>query len=109
LREFCYLGKSFFKKLEKNWALIFDMDGVLVDNNPFHKKAWKVFCQKYGFELSEEQYRNQIYGRTNRNVLESLFPDLLNSFPTTGFVSLLKSSTNVKSNIPIGILPAMVN
>ncbi len=71
--------------MEKNWALIFDMDGVLVDNNPFHKKAWKVFCQKYGFELSEEQYRNQIYGRTNRNVLESLFPDLLNKNDFLGY------------------------
>ena len=59
-----------FKKLEKNWAVIFDMDGVLVDNNPFHQKTWKIFCQKYDFELSQEQYRNQIYDRTNRGVLE---------------------------------------
>lgn len=57
-------------------AFIFDMDGVLVDSNPTHKIALKQFCKKLGYELSEEQLREKIYGRTNRDWLLNLFGDL---------------------------------
>jgi beta-phosphoglucomutase len=57
-------------------AFIFDMDGVLVDSNPTHKIALKQFCKKHGYELSEEQLREKIYGRTNRDWLLNLFGDL---------------------------------
>lgn len=59
-----------------NFALIFDMDGVLVDSNPAHKKALIQFCEKHGFSLSEEELRAKIYGRTNRTWLTNLFGEL---------------------------------
>ena len=31
-------------------ALIFDMDGVILDSNPVHREAWKVFNQRYGLD-----------------------------------------------------------
>jgi beta-phosphoglucomutase-like phosphatase (HAD superfamily) len=58
-------------------AFIFDMDGVLVDSNPTHKVALKQFCKKHGYELSEEQLREKIYGRTNRDWILSLFGELV--------------------------------
>jgi beta-phosphoglucomutase-like phosphatase (HAD superfamily) len=36
-----------------NFAVIFDMDGVIVDSNPAHKIALNEFCTRYGFDLSE--------------------------------------------------------
>ncbi|MBA4055693.1 MAG: HAD family phosphatase, partial [Marivirga sp.] len=57
-------------------AFIFDMDGVLVDSNPTHKIALKQFCKKHGYELTEEQLREKIYGRTNRDWLLNLFGNL---------------------------------
>lgn len=54
-------------------AFIFDMDGVIIDSNPFHKIALKQFCQKYGQDLSEEQLREKIYGRTNRDWITNVF------------------------------------
>jgi HAD superfamily hydrolase (TIGR01509 family) len=59
-----------------SFAVIFDMDGVIVDSNPFHKIALKEFCQKYGFSLTEEQLRAKIYGRTNKDWLTNLFGEL---------------------------------
>jgi beta-phosphoglucomutase len=56
-----------------NFAVIFDMDGVIIDSNPVHKIALKQFCKKYGFDLSDEQLRNRIYGRTNKEWLTNLF------------------------------------
>ena len=57
-------------------ALIFDMDGVLVDNSLFHKRAWKFFCWQHGFRLTEDQLRQHVYGRTNKNILTYLFGTL---------------------------------
>ena len=57
-------------------AFIFDMDGVIVDSNPTHKIALKQFCAKHGYELTEQQLREKIYGRTNRDWLLNLFGEL---------------------------------
>lgn len=52
------------------------MDGVIVDSNPTHKIALKQFCTKYGYDLSEDDLRDKIYGRTNKDWLKSLFGEL---------------------------------
>jgi HAD superfamily hydrolase (TIGR01509 family) len=57
-------------------AFIFDMDGVLVDSNPVHKIALRQFCQRLGFDLTEQQLREKIYGRTNRDWLQNLIGGL---------------------------------
>ncbi len=54
-------------------AVIFDMDGVLVDNGEFHYKAWKIFCEKYTIPFSKERFRKFFFGRTNQQVLSKLF------------------------------------
>jgi len=62
--------------MSKPFAVIFDMDGVIVDTNPFHKETINQFCAKYGFRLTEEELRNKIYGRTNREWITNLFGTL---------------------------------
>ena len=57
-------------------AFIFDMDGVIIDSNPFHKISLRQFCRKYGHDLSEEQLREKIYGRTNRDWITNVFGKL---------------------------------
>jgi len=58
------------------FAIIFDMDGVLVDSNPAHKVALRQFCALHGYKLSDEYLRNEIYGRTNKDWISNLFGDL---------------------------------
>ncbi len=36
-------------------AIIFDMDGTLVDSIPFHKDAWLLFLKKHGIILAPEE------------------------------------------------------
>lgn len=51
-------------------AVIFDLDGTLIDNNAFHLKAWKQYLKNIGREVTEEEYREYFNGRTNKDVVE---------------------------------------
>lgn len=57
----------------KKFGVIFDMDGVIVDSNPYHKIALKEFCSRHGYELNDDQLLKRIYGRTNREWITDLF------------------------------------
>jgi HAD superfamily hydrolase (TIGR01509 family) len=58
------------------FAVLFDMDGVLIDSNPYHKIALQQFCRKHGYDLSEDELRTRIYGRTNKDWITNLFGDI---------------------------------
>ena len=51
-------------------AVIFDLDGTLIDNNPYHLKAWKQYLLNMGREVSEDEYKANFNGRTNKDVVE---------------------------------------
>lgn len=54
-------------------AVIFDMNGVLVDDERFHQQSWRQFCQRYGFALTESEFHQYVFGRTERDTLSYLF------------------------------------
>lgn len=54
-------------------AIIFDMDGVIVDNHQYHLKSWLSFFEKYGISMTEQEYKEQINGR----VLDDILPNML--------------------------------
>lgn len=60
----------------KPFAVVFDMDGVIVDSNPYHKIALQQFCAQHGYELTDTQLREKVYGRTNKEWLTNLFGEL---------------------------------
>lgn len=49
-------------------AVIFDMDGVLVDGMPNHHAAWRQAFLRAGVELDEEEVRTDVYQREGENV-----------------------------------------
>lgn len=57
-------------------ALLFDMDGVIVNNDAFHHLAFQEFCQKKGFELSDSDYKTKVIGGTNEQIMQRLFPGI---------------------------------
>lgn len=59
--------------IKQQMAVIFDMDGVIVDSNPFHKIALQQFCKSHGYDLSEDEMKRKIYGRTNKDWIPALF------------------------------------
>jgi beta-phosphoglucomutase len=43
-------------------AFIFDMDGTIVNNTPYHTKAWLQFLSKYDIHIKEEELYPKIFG-----------------------------------------------
>lgn len=43
-------------------AVIFDMDGTLVDNIPFHKESWMIFLKKHNINLNPDDFHAQNHG-----------------------------------------------
>lgn len=57
-------------------AVIFDMDGVLVDNHHAHFKAWMAFSEKYHFPLNDDIYLKKFNGKTNRDLFSMIFGEI---------------------------------
>jgi beta-phosphoglucomutase len=53
-------------------ALIFDMDGVIIDSNPLHRQAWAAFNRGYGLETTEAMQR-RMYGKRNDQIVRDYF------------------------------------
>ncbi len=54
------------------FAVIFDMDGVIVDNMPYHRKAWEIFFEKYDPPMILEDFLPHM-GKSNEDLLTVLF------------------------------------
>jgi beta-phosphoglucomutase len=53
-------------------AIIFDMDGVLVDSMPFHAEAWKKALEGAGFNIEHEDIY-ELEGSNHRQIVELIF------------------------------------
>jgi HAD superfamily hydrolase (TIGR01509 family) len=62
--------------MNQKFAILFDMDGVIVDSNPTHTIALKQFCLKHGYNLTEQHLREKIYGRANKDWIPNLFGEI---------------------------------
>ena len=49
-------------------ALIFDMDGVIIDSNPTHRVAWDEYNRRHGVETTEAMYQ-AMYGKRNDEII----------------------------------------
>lgn len=49
-------------------AILFDLNGVLIDSESLNIEVWRKIFDKYGIEFNEEIYDNNIDGRTTKEV-----------------------------------------
>jgi beta-phosphoglucomutase len=59
--------------LKQMEAAIFDMDGTMVRNMTYHKKAWQEYLAQHGIHLSEDEFREKISGKKNDQIFELVF------------------------------------
>ncbi len=57
----------------KTAALIFDMDGTMIDSMPFHAKSWVEFTRRHGVELDLPELMRRTTGRTGVECMRVLF------------------------------------
>lgn len=60
-------------------AVIFDMDGTMINNMAYHKKAWMEFSQRHGQHFSEEEFKEKFSGKKNDKILQMIFNKELTS------------------------------
>ena len=57
-------------------AILFDVDGTLVDSNDLHAAAWQQAFRHFGIDLPADEIRAQI-GKGGDNLIPTLLPDEL--------------------------------
>ncbi len=57
-------------------ALLFDLDGTLVDTDSLHLRAYEELLANYGRTITTQEYKSRIMGAPNNVIMEYLFPEL---------------------------------
>jgi len=55
-------------------AVIFDLDGTLIDTYDAHFAAWKTACEPYGIPVTVESFQRD-FGRANPPIIRALWSD----------------------------------
>lgn len=54
-------------------AVIFDLDGTILDNNSFHLESWLKYLESKNIKISQEDFNQYMSGRTNKDAIEYIF------------------------------------
>ncbi len=57
-------------------AILFDLDGTLVNTDPLHYQTWQEILRGYGLEIDQAFYKARISGRLNPVIVQDLLPQL---------------------------------
>ncbi len=57
-------------------AILFDLDGTIVNTDPIHYQAWQQKLAHYGIEIDEAFYKSRISGRLNPEIVKDILPQL---------------------------------
>lgn len=57
----------------KQGAFIFDMNGTIIDDMPWHIKIWNQLFNEHGANHTLDQSKEELYGK-NSEILERIFP-----------------------------------
>ena len=57
----------------KTDALIFDMDGTMIDSMPWHARSWSEFARRHGVEMALVDILRRTTGRTGTESMNQLF------------------------------------
>jgi beta-phosphoglucomutase len=55
-------------------ALLFDLDGTLIDSMPAHEQAWIIWHERHGVEMDATSFFASTAGRTNNEILSGMLP-----------------------------------
>ncbi len=57
------------------YGFIFDMDGVIIDTNPYHRISWEKFIRGKGLPYSDKLFNNFLSGQTGETSLRALLDE----------------------------------
>jgi beta-phosphoglucomutase len=103
-------------------AIIFDMDGVIIDSNPVHREAWAAYNRRFGIETTEAMHQ-RMYGKRNDQIVrdffgahltdaevaahgaakEALYREMMRPTLTTALVPGLRDFLEAHRHMPLGL------
>lgn len=91
-------------------AFLFDLNGTMIDDMPFHITAWHKLFNDFGANFTREQSMQECYGK-NDEILDRIFPDKF-SQAEKDEISITKETAYQKVYLPhlklIDGLPALL-
>jgi HAD superfamily hydrolase (TIGR01509 family) len=87
-------------------GVIFDLDGVIVDSHPVHRKAWHQFCQSLGLDVSDGDLDFVLDGRKRCYILRHFLGDL--SEPELENYGQIKDSIVQSMQLEIAPIPGVL-
>lgn len=55
------------------FGVIFDIDGTMVNNTGYHRRAWFELCARYNIPMDHQSYHEKIHARSNDQIAANLF------------------------------------
>lgn len=55
------------------YAVLFDMDGVICHTNPHHFKAFEIFFDKHQIPYTAKEFEDHMYGKHNSHIMTYFF------------------------------------
>jgi len=84
-------------RAKAGFSVIFDMDGTLIDNTPYHFKSWQALFKKYNKgELTIDTYHQEISGIPIMDTMRRLFGD---DHDEAGLKALLKEKEDLYKSL----------
>jgi len=66
-----------FEKMRFNEkAIIFDMDGTLVDNIRYHEESWLIFLKEHGIDMEPANFAAQNHGTMDEMIIRFFGEDV---------------------------------
>lgn len=54
-------------------GVVFDFNGTLVWDTPYHNQAFDIFLEKHNIQLTDEEKTIKIHGKTNPDIMRGIF------------------------------------
>jgi beta-phosphoglucomutase len=82
------------------FAVIWDVDGVLIDSGPAHFRAWRALASEYGRSVSAEEFR-ETFGMRNEEMVAHLFGNLSEEAASE---MIARKEANFRSQVEAGLV-----
>jgi beta-phosphoglucomutase len=56
-----------------SFAVLFDVDGTMVNNTAYHREAWMETTRRLGLNFTTRDYHEKIHARSNDKIVRNLF------------------------------------
>ncbi len=57
-------------------AILFDLDGTIVNTDPIHYQIWLAILLEHQVEINEKLYKSNFTGRSNSEIIQDVLPHL---------------------------------